>query len=200
MELTEIDNIYPPSEGELFIAMFLDDINVDYEREYKITLNNDFKSHRRVDFYLTQFDIGIEFFGAWNKSKEDRERYKDKMKVYQNNNFPCIYIFPENLGNLKYVFNLRIRQLMYDFGEIKLIRKLNFIQALGDLGYYTLLAYIAFMIGLFTINKIFTWLLAALVFALACILFLALIVGFRYFNITSEYKNYLKRRNVRSKN
>lgn len=96
------------SEGEEIICDFLDDCGYDYQREVVIAgLRGDGKGHRRADFYLPKYKLYIEFFGRWNHSKEERERYREKKNVYWQNRIPCVYLYPENLGTLDHSFQRR---------------------------------------------------------------------------------------------
>jgi hypothetical protein len=99
------------SEGEEFIEEFFLDEGIKYEVQKKITnLTGDSKSFREADFYIPKFNIYVEFFGLWNVSEAEKERYREKKRVYYANKIPCIYLYPENLGFLKYAFNYRVKQ------------------------------------------------------------------------------------------
>lgn len=101
-----------PSEGESYIIQYLKKQEISFKAEYKITgLKNDSKSYRVADFYLPAFKVYIEFLGQWNLP-EQKERYKEKMNVYFTNNIPVIYIFPENLGVLDFVFHKRLIKVL----------------------------------------------------------------------------------------
>jgi hypothetical protein len=106
---------YDPSEGERYIAQFLKNEKIKFEQEVPIVnLRNDSKSHRRADFYLTDYKVYIEFFGRWNNTKEDRITYRDKKGAYFKNNIPCVYIYPENLGILEFSLFSRLEKLLID--------------------------------------------------------------------------------------
>lgn len=97
-----------PSEGEIFLAEYFKAEGISYTSEKEIMgLKGDSKKYRKADFYLTNFNLYVEFYGLWNNSKEDRERYREKKKVYQENRIPCIYIYPENLGIIDFTFPRR---------------------------------------------------------------------------------------------
>lgn len=49
------------------------------------------------DFYLPECDVYIEFLGNWNTSDRDKQRYKEKMRVYNLNGLKCIWIYPNQL-------------------------------------------------------------------------------------------------------
>lgn len=98
------------SEGEEIIEYFLEDQAIKFEREVEINnLLNDSKSYRKADFYLPKYKIYIEFLGNWN-DPERRLEYLEKMKVYNSNFIPCVYIYPDNLGVLEMIFLMRIRE------------------------------------------------------------------------------------------
>ncbi len=103
------------SEGEEIIEMYLDDQGIKYQREVEITgLRGDTKSVRRADFYLPWYKVYLEFLGEWNTPK-GREEYHIKKDVYKNNNIPCIYIYPENLGILDFIFRRRLRNELHRY-------------------------------------------------------------------------------------
>ncbi len=104
------------SEGEDYIAEYFDKIGLKYrEQEFVkngIKLDGDFENHRRADFYLPDYGIYVEFAGRWNRSDEERERYNFKKHLYINNNVPCIWIYPDNLGVLHYFFHKRLETVL----------------------------------------------------------------------------------------
>lgn len=105
------------SEGEEYIADFLDSENIKYEAQARIhALKNDLKQHRDADFYLPQYEVYIEFFGQWNIESQ-KPRYRDKKKIYKLNKIPCVILYPENLGIIEYVFHKR---LINEFKKYKL--------------------------------------------------------------------------------
>ena len=120
-------NIKEPSEGELFISEYLKSKNISFEREVRLNnLNFDenFK-YRDADFFLKKYGVYIEFNGRWNNSKEDRVRYRVKKEVYRKNNLPCIYLYPENLGIIDFVFTKR---LIVELKKKSLIKQLRLFQ------------------------------------------------------------------------
>lgn len=107
-----IDN-HTPSEGELFIAEYFKKEKISFQTEVPINgLYNDSKSHRRADFYLPNYKCYVEFYGRWNNTKEDRERYREKKQVFFQNNIPCVYLYPENLGIIDFSFNRRLTDVL----------------------------------------------------------------------------------------
>jgi hypothetical protein len=121
------NNIKKPSEGELFISEYLKFKDISFEREVRLNnLNFDenFK-YRDADFFLKKYGVYIEFNGRWNNSKEDRVRYRVKKEVYRKNNLPCIYLYPENLGIIDFVFTKR---LIVELKKKSLIKQLRLFQ------------------------------------------------------------------------
>lgn len=114
--MIEKNKVAEPSEGELFIQEYLKYMGIDFEREVKLTnlKYDDNCTHRRADFYLKKYKVYIEFNGRWNSSEDAKKRYREKADVYYKNNIPCIYIYPENLGIIEFVFPKRlIEQLTF---------------------------------------------------------------------------------------
>ncbi len=118
---------YEPSEGELFIADYLYYERIKFKQEVPIVnLRNDSKSHRRADFYLPKYKTYVEFYGRWNNTKEDRERYREKKKVFSDNKIPCVYLYPENLGIIEFSFPLRLEAEMKKYGLKKELFRYRF--------------------------------------------------------------------------
>ena len=105
------------TEGEDLIADFLEEKSIEFERYKKINnLNNDDKTFREADFYLPTYKVYIEFLGQWNNPSE-KERYKKKMSVYTKNKIPCIYLWPDNLGTLDWMFKRRMRATLLKYNK-----------------------------------------------------------------------------------
>ena len=122
-----MNNIKEPSEGELFISEYLKSKNISFEREVRLNnlkFDDNFK-YRDADFFLKKYGVYIEFNGRWNNSKEDRVRYRAKKEVYRKNNLPCIYLYPENLGIIDFVFTKR---LIVELKNKSLIKQLRLFQ------------------------------------------------------------------------
>jgi len=104
-------NTSQPSEGEQFLIDFFNSAGIKYEREKRIDrLKNDTKQYRIADFYLPKYKVYVEFFGLWNNN--GNEIYRDKKEVYKLNNIPCVYLYPENLGIIGYVFDKRLQVVL----------------------------------------------------------------------------------------
>jgi hypothetical protein len=107
------------SEGEEMIKELFEEEGIDYEFQKEIpNLVNDKKEFRIADFYIPQYKVYLEFFGNWN-NPEKREEYKLKKRVYKENNIPCVYIYPENLGFLNKVLKRRIKKVLQDHKELR---------------------------------------------------------------------------------
>ena len=178
------------TEGEEMISDFLFENNIKYEKEKKISgLKNDSKTFRIADFYLPNFDIYLEFLGDWEK-EEGEDRYKKKMRVYKENNISCIYIWPNNLGCLNWIFKERLRaellkrkeyQMLFSF-EIKKIRTTEWI-----LFMMALIIFGTILQNLFK-NK---WITLSTVITLIIIVFI-----YCYEGIKQRYKRIKERNNL----
>jgi len=81
----------------------------------------------------------------WNNTKEDRVRYRKKKEVYRKNNIPCIYLYPENLGIIDFVFPKRLIEEMKKKSmtkELKLFQLKRFIDDRGSLFAWLILSII----------------------------------------------------------
>ena len=108
-----MEHVNEPSEGEIFLREFLNDEGINFHTEVKLpSLKNDYKSYRVADFYLPRYGVYLEFLGRWNRSEEDKNKYKEKIKIYEQNKVPCMFIYPENLGIIHYTFRHRLRQIL----------------------------------------------------------------------------------------
>jgi hypothetical protein len=131
-----MNNIKEPSEGELFISEYLKSKNISFEREVRLNnlkFDENFK-YRDADFFLKKYGIYIEFNGRWNNSKEDRVRYRVKKEVYRKNNLPCIYLYPENLGIIDFVFTQRLIVELKKKSFIKQLRLFQLKRFIDDRG------------------------------------------------------------------
>lgn len=139
------------SEGEIFICEYLNEKQIKFQTQVKIErLKYDSKAYRIADFYLPNYNIYIEYFGQWDKSEEANLRYRDKKKVYQSNNIPCVYLYPENLGIIEYVLNNRIRVELTKRGMHKQLFRHRFrrlIDDRGDLFFYLFISMLTLSIA-----------------------------------------------------
>tara|TARA_R110002126_G_scaffold39767_1_gene117572 strand:+ start:35409 stop:35993 length:585 start_codon:yes stop_codon:yes gene_type:complete len=148
-------NIKDPSEGELFISEYLKFKNISFKRE--VRLNNlkydaDFK-YRDADFFLKNYGVYIEFNGRWNNTKEDRVRYRNKKEVYSKNNIPCIYLYPENLGIIDFVFTKRLIVELKKKSMIKELRLFQLKRLMNDRGNL----FFFMFLSIFIYNGDFSW-------------------------------------------
>lgn len=107
------------TEGEKIIEYFLDDQEIKYEKEVIIPkLEGDSKTHRIADFYLPTYKVYVEFLGKWN-SVEKKWDYREKKEIYELNEIPCVYIYPDNLGTLNDIFRMRLQEQLDKYPELK---------------------------------------------------------------------------------
>ena len=112
----------PSSEGEELIEEFLKEKLIEFKREKEIlNLNDDNKEYRIADFYLPRYKVYLEFFGKWNV-EEYRIRYQKKKEVYDKNEIPCIYVYPDNLGALDFIFKRRLKDILNKHHKLKFQR------------------------------------------------------------------------------
>jgi hypothetical protein len=121
LDITNNSNLEPEedvsSEGEDYLAEYFDEIGIEYEEQYLLeSLADEFHNFRVADFYLPKYKVVVEFAGRWNRSKQERERYITKRAVYKKNNVACIWIYPDNLGIIHFIFHNRLEQAMKDNG------------------------------------------------------------------------------------
>ena len=115
------------SEGEIFIQEFFSEqeIFAEYNKEIDF-LKGDSKAFRVSDFYIPRYDLYIEFFGLWNISDDQKARYREKKDIYDKNNIACIYLYPENLGIIEYLFKYRAMKELKDRGKKKHLFRLRY--------------------------------------------------------------------------
>lgn len=98
--------------GEEFLEDYFIESNIKYRTQVKITgLKGDDYNFRIADFYLPRLGIYVEYYGLYNKSKEERVRYDTKTEVYINNRKPTIFLMPEDLGIVDHVFHKKVKKL-----------------------------------------------------------------------------------------
>jgi len=138
--MAELKEVYDYDEkvtlGESYVEQYLIDNEFAYEPEVDINdLKGDYdKSHRRADFYLKRYDVFVEFLGEWNNPYK-REQYNKKKWVFKQNNKACIYIYPDNLGFLDYVFRYRLKEVLKNFkrkGKLRRYYSLLFLNKVSN--------------------------------------------------------------------
>ncbi|QLG46065.1 hypothetical protein [Costertonia aggregata] len=103
---------YKPTREEDYIKFYFDNSHIRYQEQFVLkNLRYDSKKHRRVDFYLQNVDVYVEYYGLYNSTKEKRFEYDEKTKVYFRNGLPTIIIYPHELGILDYAFHTKMIQL-----------------------------------------------------------------------------------------
>lgn len=101
------------TEGENYVAKFLEDLNIAYESEKVLTrLKNDTKEFRRVDFYLPEFDVYLEYNGQWDVNEFHRNRYREKRRVLEQNNCSLVELYPNQLGIIEYSLPRNIAKVL----------------------------------------------------------------------------------------
>ncbi len=176
-----------PSEGEVFLREFLSDEGIKFQTEVRLPpLKNDTKSFRIADFYLPRLKVYIEFLGRWNRSEEDKNKYREKIKVYEQNKIPCMFIYPENLGIIHYTFRYRLRQILTKYNLKPELFRFNLMQMVIDR-----IASILWLI------IVFVFLIVTLVsekgeYFWHIIFFLTSVILFQVYRIYTGYKKYFK--------
>jgi len=109
------------SEGEEVIKEFLDEEDIRYEFQKIVKdLKGDKKEFRIADFFLPKYKVYLEFFGNWNTSDKQKERYREKKRIFKENKIPCVYLYPENLGILDRILRRRIKKALQSHKELRM--------------------------------------------------------------------------------
>lgn len=176
---------HPPlSEGEELIEDFFIEKNMKYKSQQKIHgLKNDTKTFRIADFYLPKYDVYLEFLGNW-REENGKIEYKKKIGIYETNKIPCIYIWPDNLGSLNWIFNERLSATLLKYKQHKTLFFLEAKKAIKE-NYIYILILIILAIGL---NQSITTLLVI-------ILILGIIFG-EYISVTRRHERIKKRHKI----
>lgn len=123
------------SEGEEFISEYLKYCGIEYDCNVKLeNLKYDKKGYREPDFFLPKYNTYIEFNGKWNTSNSEKERYREKKSVYYKNSIPCIYLYPENLGIIDFIFTKRLIQELKKHSLKKELFKFQIKRFIDDRG------------------------------------------------------------------
>jgi hypothetical protein len=123
----KIQNAPKESEGEAYLKNVFDELGIKYEWQKPINgLRGDHKQYRIADFYLPKFNVYIEFLGLWNTPHCDE--YKKKMAIYKRNEIPCVYIYPDNLGIIKYVLDKRIQIVLGNLKSKTYLKRYRFFK------------------------------------------------------------------------
>ncbi|TVZ56404.1 hypothetical protein OD91_1689 [Lutibacter sp. Hel_I_33_5] len=177
------------SEGELFIADYLRSENIRFEIEKKIVnLSEDTKSFRSADFYLSDYDVYIEFYGRWNHSKAERERYREKKNIYSINKVPCVYLYPENLGIIDYCFSKRFVEVLVKKNKKKELFKYRLKRLILDRGSLFFWIFLSFIILFFgNINYKESQSLIILLIGVILFQLYRFFIGYKRFFLSTEY-------------
>lgn len=174
-----------PSEGELFLQEYFESEGISYKTEVPIIgLKNDPKAYRLADFYLSNYGIYVEFLGKWFVSENEKERYREKKRVYEENDIPCIFLYPENLGIIDFILPSRaIKEFKkYELNKGLWLFRLKFLWM-----YKSENIILAILLLSALIFGSFTWLEDS-----NLILIVLGIVIFQIYNISSFYNKKLK--------
>lgn len=107
------------SRGEKQIADYLHSNNFVYEYERPALTRGVWIFRDKIslpDFYLTDFDVYIEYWGLVNaKDYRVRNEYtrvmKWKMAQYHSNSIKFISVYPNNLSNFDWIFKAKLRDV-----------------------------------------------------------------------------------------
>lgn len=101
------------TEGELFVAKYLQSINVQFDPQHRIEVKRGSgKGHRIIDFYLPEFDVYLEYNGQWDVNEWHRNRYRQKRNELLDNGLTLIEIYPNQLGIIEYSFPVKMIQTL----------------------------------------------------------------------------------------
>ena len=142
------------SEGELFISEYFKYSKIEYDSTVKLNnLKEDSKNQRRPDFYLPKYKTYVEFNGRWNISDEEKERYREKKAVYYNNDIPCVYLYPENLGIIDFVFTNRLIEQLKEHSLKKELFRFQIKRFIDDRGGI----FVWLFLSIFILSGNFNW-------------------------------------------
>jgi hypothetical protein len=136
------------SEGEIYLAHLFKKWGIAFEKQKKIEgLKGDSRSYRVADFYLPKYNVYIEFNGHY---RDHRSQYDEKIKVYKTNKIPCVFLYPENLGFIQFVFDQRIQQVLSECNMIKELKSYR-LKKLRQEGIERILWFIVSLVALFSV-------------------------------------------------
>jgi len=104
------------SNSERTIADYFHRNNIRYVYEQDAMNRRNSRRISRPDFYLPDYGIYVEYWGMLGvEDPRVRSRYersmKWKMAKYHQNNVKFISIYPDNMGNLYWVFRAKFREI-----------------------------------------------------------------------------------------
>ena len=181
-EYAEYDDI---TEGESVLDQYFKQTGIMVEFQKEIPkLKGDEKSHRVADFYLPRLKIYVEFFGMWNVSDRKKEDYREKKRIYKENSIPCVYIYPENLGVIQYIFPYRVWKVLKNHNLRKQLIRFSLFIFLKKNGNYISVILAIFSVWFYYFNDLLPVVLLTLS-AIIVLIYLAIIT----FNTIELIKN-----------
>lgn len=64
------------------------------------------------DFYLSDYNVYVEYWGLVDASKEYQRNMKWKMVQYHKNKIKFVSIYPDNMENINWIFRAKFRKTM----------------------------------------------------------------------------------------
>jgi len=99
------------SKGEQLIADFLYANNIDYDYDKQITLRiGRFERWVRPDFYLTAFNVVIEYWGMRGDPEYDR-KMDEKKRLYKETKTRFISVEPDELGQIDEILKTKLESV-----------------------------------------------------------------------------------------
>ena len=134
------------TEGEYYVAKYLQDLKIKFETQRVIKgLTNDSKNLRRIDFYLSEYDVYLEYNGQWDVNEYHRKRYREKRKVLNENNVAFIEIYPNQLGILEYSFPRKMKRLLAEKKSGVMLNKFKWQLLKANKNYFDVQYWLAFL-------------------------------------------------------
>ena len=65
-----------------------------------------------MDFYLPEFDVYLEYNGQWDVNEFHRNRYREKRRVLEQNNYALVELYPNQLGIIEYSLPRNIAKVL----------------------------------------------------------------------------------------
>lgn len=115
---TTLTGEYVRSKSEQRIADYFTKQNIQYQYEKTARTNGLLFKEKisKPDFYLTQYDLYVEYWGLLdtddrrtNRTYKKTMRYK--MARYHENRIKFVSLYPDNLPNLDYIFRKRFKEV-----------------------------------------------------------------------------------------
>ena len=102
------------SKGEKQIADYFANSGIRYVYEWKAQTNAIVfkRTFAHPDFYLTDYNVYVEYWGLLGANKEYERIMKWKMMQYHKNNIRFVSLYHDNLGNLDWIFRAKFRKVV----------------------------------------------------------------------------------------